>query len=234
MPTQKQIKKPRPIARTRSGITNTLREDVRTFRRELILNAATEIFYDYGYERTSVDDVAAAMSVSKAVVYYNFSSKEEILNAIIERTMVLTDEAIDRGISVGKTPAQRLALLGFLYAAHVFKNNKMFGVYFREERSVTPAMMRRLTAFNRSLYGKVARVLDAGVASGDFLPSDTRLLSFTITGMISMAYHWYREGEPVSRDELCRHYADKALRLAGYVGRMALDEAPFTLPSGEN
>jgi len=227
MPIKMQSKRPREVTRSPSATKKKLREDVRAFRRELILKTATDIFFDSGYERTSVNDIAGAMSVSKAVVYYNFKSKEGILNAIIERTMALTGAAIGHGISAGRSPPEQLALIGFLYASHVLKNNKMFGVYFREERSVMPAMRRRISAFERDLYVKVAGVLDAGIATGAFLRSDTRLLSFTIMSMIAMAYHWYREDEPVSQDGLARHYAEKALRLAGYTGRAELEAASF-------
>jgi AcrR family transcriptional regulator len=206
-----------------------LRENVRAFRREIILKTATDLFFDRGYERTSVDDLAAAMSVTKAVIYYNFSSKEDVLEAIVDKTLTMTREVVDGALATGKTPTQRLALLCFLYANHILEDKKMFGVYFREERSLSATMRRQVTALARYVDEKVAYLLQSGIARGEFRPLEPRLMSLTITGMISMAFYWHRQNASLPREALCRHFAEQALRLAGYSGAMDLESPPFEL-----
>ena len=48
-----------------------------------ILRAATESFLEAGYERASMDEIAAKAGVSKATVYSHFRSKEALFEAII-------------------------------------------------------------------------------------------------------------------------------------------------------
>jgi TetR/AcrR family transcriptional repressor of mexJK operon len=48
-----------------------------------ILHAATETFLEAGYERASMDEIAAKAGVSKATVYSHFRSKEALFEAII-------------------------------------------------------------------------------------------------------------------------------------------------------
>jgi TetR/AcrR family transcriptional repressor of mexJK operon len=48
-----------------------------------ILQAATEAFFELGYERASMDEIAAKAAVSKATVYSHFRNKESLFEAII-------------------------------------------------------------------------------------------------------------------------------------------------------
>jgi len=52
-------------------------------RRREILVAARELFVSKGYEQTSVNDILKIVDIAKGTFYYYFSSKEEVLEAII-------------------------------------------------------------------------------------------------------------------------------------------------------
>jgi AcrR family transcriptional regulator len=52
--------------------------------RQRILDAATELFVDRGYEATSLREIAERVGVTKAALYYHFTSKEELLRALLE------------------------------------------------------------------------------------------------------------------------------------------------------
>jgi TetR/AcrR family transcriptional repressor of mexJK operon len=51
-----------------------------------ILDAATEVFLREGYERASVDTIAAVANVSKRTIYNHFTDKKELFLATIERS----------------------------------------------------------------------------------------------------------------------------------------------------
>lgn len=52
-----------------------------------ILNAAEPLFYSKGYYETAISDIAKKMGVAQGTIYYYFKSKEEILEAIINREL---------------------------------------------------------------------------------------------------------------------------------------------------
>ena len=54
-------------------------------RRPLILDAASGLFLEHGYDGTSMDAVARAAGVTKPVVYACFTGKEELFEALLER-----------------------------------------------------------------------------------------------------------------------------------------------------
>lgn len=55
--------------------------------RQEILNTALELFSVQGYEATSVSQIADAVGIRKASLYSHFTSKQEILDALIQATM---------------------------------------------------------------------------------------------------------------------------------------------------
>ena len=63
--------------------TKTLREGS-TQKRAAILTAARELFLSDGFDRTSVDAVAARAGVSKRTVYDYFGDKQTLLQAVVD------------------------------------------------------------------------------------------------------------------------------------------------------
>ena len=54
-------------------------------RRNEILDAAEELFVTKGYDKTSTNDILDRVGIARGTLYYHFKSKEDILNAMIER-----------------------------------------------------------------------------------------------------------------------------------------------------
>ena len=59
-------------------------------RRNAILDAALEVFTDYGYRRASLEDIARRAEISRTGVYHHFSNKEEVFQAMVERCHEIT------------------------------------------------------------------------------------------------------------------------------------------------
>lgn len=54
-------------------------------RKNEILDAAEELFVTKGFDKTSTNDILERVGIARGTLYYHFKSKEEILNAMIER-----------------------------------------------------------------------------------------------------------------------------------------------------
>ncbi len=64
-------------------------------RAELIEEAAVELFSHYGYERTSIEDIAKHLGIGKGSVYLEFRTKEEILMRVVEKYAVKIQSMMD-------------------------------------------------------------------------------------------------------------------------------------------
>jgi TetR/AcrR family transcriptional regulator, regulator of autoinduction and epiphytic fitness len=86
-------------------------------RRAAILDAALQVFGQYGYRRTSMDDVAREADIAKGTIYLSFASKEEVFQALSERLsqrMLAGAEAASRrpGTTADKLAAMHAAWFG--------------------------------------------------------------------------------------------------------------------------
>jgi len=63
---------------------NDLEKTLEVEARERIINAAVELFSQKGYDATRVNDIASAANVNKALIYYYFKSKQDILDFMVD------------------------------------------------------------------------------------------------------------------------------------------------------
>ena len=64
--------------------------------REQILDVALELFTEQCYDKTSLREIAERLGVTKAALYYHFSSKDQILRALLEPGNAIITELIGR------------------------------------------------------------------------------------------------------------------------------------------
>jgi AcrR family transcriptional regulator len=75
--------------------------------REQIVEAAEEHFSRYGYEKTTVSDLAKAIGFSKAYIYKFFDSKQAIGEAICAKTLSAIVAAVEEAVAGATTPTEK-------------------------------------------------------------------------------------------------------------------------------
>src|SRR5439155_16749837 len=86
-----------------------LKDEVNALKRERILTEARALFYERGYQGTTLDAVAERLHVTKPVIYAHWTNKAELLGEICERGTKYTLDAVDRWLKIPGTPSHRLA-----------------------------------------------------------------------------------------------------------------------------
>jgi len=79
--------------------------------RQEILRTAARLFQQRGYDATSMNDVAAALKLSKGGLYHHFQSKDEILFEIMNHAMEITQERVLGPVRGIADPVERLRAL---------------------------------------------------------------------------------------------------------------------------
>lgn len=81
-------------------------------RKNEILDVAEKLFGERGYDATSTNDILKEIGIARGTLYYHFKSKEDILDAIIERmTGSLVAKANEIARKTGVSVLQRLTLM---------------------------------------------------------------------------------------------------------------------------
>jgi len=78
--------------------------------RDRILIAADDLFYRQGFEHTSFAHIAQAVEISRGNFYHHFKSKDEILDAVVERRLAFTGELLKQWEVQARDPVGRIHL----------------------------------------------------------------------------------------------------------------------------
>lgn len=195
--------------------SRSMREEVASYRKDLILRAASDAFFEHGYDDCTVDMIAERLSGTKAIVYYYFADKRSILEEIFRRAIIDAQELIRTAIDQGSDPCDKLAAFARLYAGWVIDNQRIVGVLWREERSLSPEARQAVALERRTMDDLVALIIREGVAKGQFQVDDVRTTARAISGMISFTYSWWRSGRRLTRENMADFCAEAALRIVG-------------------
>ena len=194
------------------------RADSQAIKRERVLTAARDLFYARGYTSTTLDDVAAALGVTKPFIYTYFRGKAELLAALCTPTIALSLDAIANAAAGPGTPTERLRRAMVDFTKVVLSRQANIAIFFREEKNLAPEALAEITALRKRFDHSLSALLAEGVAAGAFTVPDVSLAALALGGMVSWAYTWHRPDGRLPLDALCERFADLALRLVGAAG----------------
>jgi AcrR family transcriptional regulator len=189
------------------------RESVVDSRQE-ILRTAARLFQQRGYDATSMNDVAAALKLSKGGLYHHFQSKDEILFEIMNHAMDITQERVINPVRGIADAQERLRALIRLHIEVVLSpGDREITVMLHENHPLPPALRKRINARKKEyvhfLEGLIAEVqkgaqkkaqMEAQKDAPRTRPPSGRVspraAAFAVLGMINWIYQWYKpEGE---------------------------------------
>ena len=85
-----------------------VREAISHLKRERIVAAAVDLFYRQGYGKTTLEQVANELQVTKPFIYAHFASKNELLVEICSRAINLAHESLNRAMAKDASATERL------------------------------------------------------------------------------------------------------------------------------
>lgn len=105
-------------------------------RRELLLEAAAELFAARGYHAVGIDDIGSAAGITGPGVYRHFASKQALLEALCDRTL---ERMLDRAHA-----AQGLKELVAVHVRFAVEDRALLACWVRERRALDEATRRVL------------------------------------------------------------------------------------------
>ena len=136
-------------------------------RRNEILDAAGRLFGVKGYSKCTVNDILGAVGIAKGTFYYYFKSKEEVLDAIIDRvTEIVVVRAKEAASHPELSPVMKvLNIILSMRVKNEVDNDFMEGLHKPEN-----ALMHQksLSLMVTRVAPILAKVVDQGISQGIF------------------------------------------------------------------
>ncbi len=137
-------------------------------RKEKLLESAAWLFGYYGFEKTTVDDIADKAGVSKGSVYLEFPNKEAILVAVVQQFTAQELERI-QGLVKNAEPPYMETLRELLYG-HVMSYWDIAGGQMHSPdviASANPAIMAEILGFQGIVFLQIAYILEKAAGAGE-------------------------------------------------------------------
>jgi AcrR family transcriptional regulator len=197
--------------------------------RQEILRTAARLFQQQGYDATSMNDVAAALKLSKGGLYHHFQSKDEILFNIMSHAMDITEARVinvvrridGMGASGGATEARLRTLIRLHIEVVLSPEDREITVMLHENHPLPPALRRKINARKKDylhfvehliadVQRDVQRSAQRDVQRKPDSPSTVRprAAALALVGMINWIYQWYKPDGPLTGEAIVQQYTD--------------------------
>jgi len=197
--------------------TRATRMRTSSSRRELvmseILEHATRLFAERGYDGTTLQDIADAIGITRPGLYNYISSKEQLLAALVRDVSENTAHIV-REVRL-RTDLSSVEKLRTVVRALVLQRAgapERFRVLDRTEAALPEEVAALHLKARREVLAEMRTIIEEGVSRGEFRPRDERLAALSVIGMCNWVAWWFHPGsnhpaEPIS-DELAQNAVD--------------------------
>lgn len=172
-------------------------------RRGEIIAAAGEVFLAKGYGATSFRDIAEAIGIDRASLYYYFESKQDLFRVATGAAVLRNVEDAERVARGDRTPTEKIAeIMTKLLESYTRTDYPYMFIFLQEDvnritEDPDDPWAREVNDLSRRYDQAVTSIIQEGVDRGEFaVAGPPRVLTKAIIGMANWTQRWYRfDGE---------------------------------------
>jgi len=182
---------------------------------QAIREAAAQLFFDHGYEATSLRAVAAEVGIKVGSLYNHIDSKEDLLLQVMGSTMDDLMALQEVALARSEDPLDRL--LAFVECHIRFHAEHAQAVFIgnTELRSLSEDARAEIVSKRRDYQKLIESLILATGEQGDAQVLDPRLHAFGIVAQGTHVASWYKPSGQYSLKEIVRVYSKIILRGLG-------------------
>lgn len=169
-------------------------------KRQLILEKAAGLFAAQGFHSASIAAIAKACKSSKSLIYHYFSSKNDILYAVMADHTDLLLETARNVMNEELDAAEKLRVISRAYLDIYKSAQARHIVLLNELKSLAPAQRRHIVRSERDILS-IFEALITAIGGKSIARKELRsVLTRLFMGMINWTYTWYDGKGPLGSD----------------------------------
>ncbi|MGE8069445.1 TetR/AcrR family transcriptional regulator [Pseudomonas sp. NPDC089569] len=180
-----------------------------------IRNAAIKLISRVGYDAMSLRQLAKEANINSSTLYIYYKGKQELLMTLVLEYFERLSDAWDLQAPVDANASSKLKAFVAFHVNHHLANKDEAVLGNMELRSLDTEHLALVRKARRAYLGKVQKIIDQGVAQGQFRCDECKLMSRIIFGMLTQACAWYRDDGPMGLNEVTVCYTQLVLRMLG-------------------
>jgi AcrR family transcriptional regulator len=170
-------------------------------KRDAVIRTAARAFDERGYHNTSLDDIAAALGVTKPTIYYYVPNKEQLLFECFRAGLEPIRGALLQAEQANGSGRERLRAVIRDYALAIASEYGWCMVR-AEHQDLGPELGAQVRALKSEIDRGIRRLVQTGMADGSIAVADAKLAAFAIAGALNWIAHWFRAGRSLSSAQI--------------------------------
>ena len=188
----------------RRAFANRRRDPVT--KREAVLKTSAQLFLEKSYGRTSLNDVAKRLNITKPALYHYFHNKEEILLECYRWGTTLIEASVNEIAAQYGTGLAKVEAFIYAYARAMTVN---FGrcVMRLDEGDLSGEARSEVRAYKRKIDRRLRSFIQEGIEDGSIALCDPKIAAFSIAGALNWICMWYEPEGTLSAEEIASQFA---------------------------
>jgi AcrR family transcriptional regulator len=174
--------------------------------KDKIYEAAVKIFAKDGFEKTTVDDIAAKSKLAKGTIYYYFKSKDEVFLEMIDNGISKFNEELGKKMKGSKSPKDKMEKLLDVQLDFYEKYKDFYKVLFSEFWRLEPKWKKEIDKIREGYFSMIKKIIEEGKKEGCFRKDvDSSSAAISIFSLFAFgALGWIVFRKDIKRKEMYR------------------------------
>lgn len=182
-------------------------------KRDLILDAALELFRENGYDATSLQQVADKTGFLKGSLYYYLQSKEDILAELAERVHASFGRTLEQYQRAEGPVLLRIETLLRSVAVDAGKNQDLLVVFYREFPRISEERRAKIIKLRDEQEKLLVDLIAEGQRAAEIRPEvDPKIAAIGLEAMANSVYTWYKPSGRKTLNSIAKELAALAVQ----------------------
>ncbi len=175
-------------------------------RRLEISRAAATLIRQKGFNGSSMQSLARKLRIRKATLYHYFSSKQELLYLTLLEAVGGALTRVQKIADSDFSSRRKLRLFLIDHIESIVLNIEPVTVFLEDGRFLEKAYREKYVSMRDSYEKLLRRILEEGMARGEFRRTDPKIMGFAILGMCNWMIRWYNPNGRLSARQIAVKY----------------------------
>jgi len=157
-------------------------------KRDLIVEAGVQVFSKKGYHHTKMEEIAVAAGIGKGTIYEYFSSKLQLFQEIMEKSLQYYNESVSTERKSQMTVAERIQMITEGHFRFCQQNMELSRIIFWDAEIIDEELKEWFYSKRKEKEEVLQNVIEEGIHRGELRPVDAKLVTLMIGGILGQIW----------------------------------------------
>ena len=184
-----------------------------TQKKEKIILSAVKIMNEKGYQRATMEEIAAELQMTKGSLYYYFKNKEDLIFRCHELVLEQAIEELCEAFHSNDSNEARLRHMIAIHVKYAVSEKESFNMIIKPDETFSMDHLHPILKKRTEYEGWFDRVIRDGIGCGEFSIKEPKIVRMMLLGALNWIQQWYKKDGDKSLVELQHIYSDYLLKI---------------------